>query len=312
MRYLLVLLFIASLHFSNAQNNLLNAKSPEEFDMSTIDELENDNDEPLKYGYIAKRDILWQRVVWESIDLDERVNFPLLYPIEEGRLGSNRRSLFQVLTDAGKAGELKLYSDSYFVNPTDADQVEGSLMLQRVSDRGTEILNENFVVPADSVNKMDYDTTYNIPGFDEYVETFQVNAGDVKGYNIRGVWYFDSRQSELRYRMLGIAPVTTDVSSKAGISSSEGGVELFWVFFPDARDILHAAKAYNSGNSARPVSFDHLLNSRRFNAVITKVDNVYGDREISEYIKDNSMMALLEAERLKEEIRNFELEMWNN
>jgi len=54
------------------------------------------------------------------------------------------------------------------------------------------------------------------------------------------------------------------------------------------------------------------LNSRRFNAVIEKVDNVYGDREIKEYIKDNSMMRLLESQRLKEDIRNFELEMWNN
>jgi gliding motility associated protien GldN len=295
-----------------AQNNLLNARSPEEFNMATDDELVSDNDTPLEYGYIAKRDILWQRVVWESIDLDERVNFPLLYPTEEGRLGSHRRSLFKVLTDAAKAGELKIYGDSYFVNVTEPSQVESSLSLQKISDRGSEVMNEYFIVPADSVNPMDIDVVYNIPDFDQYVETTEINANDVKGYNIRGVWYFDARQSELRYRLLGIAPVTTDVSAKAGLVSSDADVELFWVFFPDAREILHKAKAFNSGNSARPVSFDHLLNSRRFNALITRIDNVYGDRDIGEYIKDNSMMRLLEAERLKEEIRNFELEMWNN
>lgn len=312
MRNLFILLCVVVAQFSLAQSNLLNAKSPDEFNMATADEKESDNDKPLEYGYIAKRDILWQRVVWETIDLDERVNFPLLYPTEEGRLGDDRKSLFKVLTDAAKAGDIKIYADSYFVNETEASQVESSLTLQKISDRGREIMNEYFVVPSDSVSPLDIDTVYNIPDFDQYVETTKINADDVKAYNIRGVWYFDARQSELRYRLLGIAPVTTDVSAKAGLVSSDADVELFWVFYPDAREILHKAKAFNSGNAARPLSFDHLLNSRRFNALITRVDNVYGDRDIKEYIKDNSMMALLEAERLKEEIRNFELEMWNN
>jgi gliding motility associated protien GldN len=312
MRNLFILLCVVVAQCSLAQSNLLNAKSPDEFNMATADEKESDNDKPLEYGYIAKRDILWQRVVWETIDLDERVNFPLLYPTEEGRLGDDRKSLFKVLTDAAKAGDIKIYADSYFVNETEASQVESSLTLQKISDRGREIMNEYFVVPSDSVSPLDIDTVYNIPDFDQYVETTKINADDVKAYNIRGVWYFDARQSELRYRLLGIAPVTTDVSAKAGLVSSDADVELFWVFYPDAREILHKAKAFNSGNAARPLSFDHLLNSRRFNALITRVDNVYGDRDIKEYIKDNSMMALLEAERLKEEIRNFELEMWNN
>ena len=39
---------------------------------------------------------------------------------------------------------------------------------------------------------------------------------------------------------------------------------MFWVFFQKLRDILHEAKAFNDKNSAMPISFDHLLNSRRF------------------------------------------------
>jgi gliding motility associated protien GldN len=60
-----------------------------------------------------------------------------------------------------------------------------------------------------------------------------------------------------------------------------------------------------------PITFDHLLNSRRFNGVIYKEENVYGDREIAEYMKDNSQMQLLESERVKEKIRDFEQDMWN-
>jgi hypothetical protein len=60
-----------------------------------------------------------------------------------------------------------------------------------------------------------------------------------------------------------------------------------------------------------PISFDHLLNSRRFNGVIYKEENVQGDREIEKYMKDNSQMQLLESERVKDKIRDFEQDMWN-
>ena len=87
--------------------------------------------------------------------------------------------------------------------------------------------------------------------------------------------------------------------------------ELFWIYFPQAREVLHGAKAFNEKNSAMPFSFDHLLNARRFGAVIYLEENVYGDREIKDYMKENSQMQLLESERVKEKIRNFELDMWN-
>ena len=82
-------------------------------------------------------------------------------------------------------------------------------------------------------------------------------------------------------------------------------IELFWIYFPSVRNILHDAKAFNDKNSAMPITFDHLLNSRRFSGVIYKEENVYGDREIKQYMKDNAQMQLLESERVKEKIRNF-------
>ena len=87
-------------------------------------------------------------------------------------------------------------------------------------------------------------------------------------------------------------------------------VELFWVFFPDAREVLHEYKAFNNENSAIPHSFDHLLNSRRFHGYVYKEENVYGDRKINEYVSENALMQLLESHRIKDKIRDFELDMW--
>ncbi|GAB5564286.1 MAG: hypothetical protein Wins2KO_13490 [Winogradskyella sp.] len=88
-------------------------------------------------------------------------------------------------------------------------------------------------------------------------------------------------------------------------------IPMFWVFYPELRDILHEAKAFNNRNSSSPISFDHLLNSRRFHGIIYKEENVYGDREIKEYVADNALMQLLESDRVKDKIRNFEQDMWS-
>lgn len=74
---------------------------------------------------------------------------------------------------------------------------------------------------------------------------------------------------------------------------------------------FYRAKAFNRKNTSQPISFDHLLNSRRFNALIYKGENVQGDRGVADYINDNALMQLLESDRIKEQIRNIEIDLWN-
>ena len=115
----------------------------------------------------------------------------------------------------------------------------------------------------------------------------------------------------MKYRLLGICPVVPDVYTMGDESAQKEYIELFWIYFPASRDVLHAAKAFNDRNSAMAFTFDHLLNARRFNGVIYQEENVYGDRLIKDYMKENAQMQLLESERVKEKIRDFEQDMWN-
>lgn len=143
----------------------------------------------------------------------------------------------------------------------------------------------------------------------QYINKKELGAIDVADYKIKGFWYFDKRQSELKYRLLGICPVSPEAKEIG--AENQDFIELFWVYFPAVREILHEAKAFNNRNSAMPISFDDMLNSRRFNGELYKEENVYGDREISEYMRENSQMQLLESERVKDKIRDFEQDMWN-
>ena len=86
---------------------------------------------------------------------------------------------------------------------------------------------------------------------------------------------------------------------------------MFWVFYPEARDVLSQAYAFNEKNMSKPFSFDRLINSRRFSGTIYKEANVYQDRDIRDYISKNALMQLLESDRIKEKIRNKEQDMWS-
>lgn len=297
-------MFFAGLTSSFGQSNLLNAKTPDEIGKKTAEQQQSDNDTPLPYGYIGDRDVLLARKVWEVIDLDQRINFPMYFPTEEN-IGSDRKSLFSVLISAIKDGKLtEVYEDSYFTVKKTGSDIQSVFFFKELNDYGREIMNQNPKKTEDQLKASGVLT-------DEHYTTSELTAADVTKYKIVGTWYFDKRQGELKYRILGICPMAVDALTKLRQGSEAEPIELFWVFFPAARDILHKAKAFNERNSAMPITFDHLLNSRRFSSTIVKEENVYGDRLIEEYMKDNAQMQLLESERIKDKIRNFEQDMWN-
>jgi gliding motility associated protien GldN len=273
-----------------AQANILNAKKPQEIGVRTEEQKAVDNDAPLDYGYVDDRDILWSKTLWETIDLDERVNFPLYYPTDTMDIGRDRRSLYHVLIKNIKNGNLEVYADSYFTEKRKFGDLSASLQKTDTLDYGYEQINAGETVS------------------EEFITRRNITAAEIEEYHIKGIWYFDKRQGELKYRLLGIAPVAPDVNFMD--DENPDMVELFWVWYPDARQILHDAKVFNQRNSAQPISYDMLLNARRFNAVIYKEDNVHGDRKVNDYIADNALFQLLEAKRIKEVIRDREQDMW--
>lgn len=276
----------------NAQSNLLNAKTPDEIGKKSAAQLNLDNDRPMEYGYVHDRDVMYGRNVWEIIDLDERVNFPLYFPIDTNNIGKDRRSLFDVLAKSIESGKItEVYGDSYFASKRTLKEIESIRKRVDTTNQGRMKLNAGEALAQ------------------EDIITYFVEADQVMDYKVRGFWYFDKRQGDLRYRILGICPVTPDVYTLD--KDEKDYVELFWVYYPAAREVLNEWKVFNNKNTAMPMSFDHLLNARRFSGTIYKEENVMGDREIKDYMNDNSLNQLLESERVKDRIRSFEQDMWN-
>ena len=280
-RFYTVVISLLATSYVCAQANILNATKVEEIVKQTDARIAADNDKPLAYGYIDERDILWSKVVWEFVDLNQKINLPYYFPIDTSNMSNDRRSLFDTLMRGIKNGSIKnVYSDSFFTSKITGAEIDEKLVNVRLNG--------------------------------DYSDTFRIKTQDIEGYMMKGMWYFDKRLGELKYRLLALAPMGKDVLT-LGLPDIEDEelYELFWVFYPETRQILHDSKVFNPKNVSQPISYDHLLNARRFNAVIVREENVYGNRSIADYIRGNALFQLLEADRIKESIRNKEIDMWN-
>ena len=268
-------------NYISAQSNLLNATKVEQIGKQTKEKIAADNDSPLAYGFIDDRDILWSKVVWEFVDLNQKINLPYYFPIDTANISNDRRSLFDTLLKGIRKGDINnIYSDSFFTSKITGSEIDEKLVNIRLNG--------------------------------DYPDTFRIQTQDIEGYMMKGMWYFDKRLGELKYRLLALAPMGKDVLT-LGLPDIEDDelYELFWVFYPSARNILHKAKVFNPKNVSQPISYDHLLNARRFSSVIVREENMYGNRKIADYIRGNSLFQLLEADRIKESIRDKEIDMWN-
>ena len=399
--FLLVLLLNLSIGFSQA--NLLNTKSS--YELETVSKIEESAEfKPLDYAKVSDEDIVFSYTTWEVMDLNERVNFPFLYPIDIYSVTPDRKPLIHYLIDGVRSFEFPAYfndtfteeiSDEEFENiqvykvlkpGVDADGItEGKEHFDiagswraHLESLGYEFPEEEWVTydPSstefleleDNLKVDEYQRKWNavaaslMPDTDFNSAEFEYS--DVRKYIIKGVWYFDRIATELKFRPIAIGPValsaedkfaqTNDDTGSADDSGDDGGfgaffddepeeevaeeevveedsetdsfasmsdepavdsdkeyTPMFWVFYPETREVLSQAYAFNQKNMSKPFSFDRLINSRRFSATIYKESNVYQDRNIRDYISKNALMQLLESDRIKEKIRNKEQDMWS-
>ncbi|MDA8558853.1 gliding motility protein GldN [Flavobacteriaceae bacterium] len=275
----LIFLFCLLLSVNSfSQVNILNASNPSEIGIQNFDQKQSDNDSFLEFDYIDERDILWSKIVYEKIDLNEKLNFPLLFPVNDETYEKNRKSLWRILKE----------------------NIINKRITELYFDR-----NDNFK------DKMSFSDVMEVVSFTELINGVQTPAEELKSiditaYRIKGMWYFDKRQGEMKYRLLGLMPVGKNLKDDDG----KNNTDLFWIWYPSVRKILHEEKVFNDKNNASSISFDQLLVSRRFSSFIYKEDNVYGDRSIKDY-KAPGLESILESQRIKKEILDFEQDMWN-
>lgn len=288
--------------------SILNATSPEEFRELKKEYKEKRGDdlvsvkvEPLKYGYIEDKDVLRSMVVWEVIDMNEKLNQPFYYT-SEGLVGPNR-SLYQILLDGVNDGSIpEVYDDEMFTRRLNLEEIQRRTRFVQLSDAYIERINAGDVISEEEKQ--------------QYVDVYETSTENVKMLKIKGMWYIDRRDGAMKYRLLGIAAMGKDPASSAlrgpfgePLAEEDELIDLFWIFYPSAREVLANEKVFNSKNLSSDISFDDVLNARRFSSIIYKSENGYGTGNINDYIPNDAEGQLEESERIKEQILEMENDM---
>src|SRR5690606_9967893 len=135
-----------------------------------------------------------QKKVWEVLPADQKQNLTYFFPLEET---IDRKPLWNVLKDAVLNKKItEVYDDETFKQKLDLRDLETKCMRTDTSHIGKEQ-----VMVEGRIDNLCLSTVDN-------------NPGDVKEYGIMGMWYFDRNAGELKYRLLGIPPVVTDIATK--------------------------------------------------------------------------------------------------
>jgi gliding motility associated protien GldN len=242
----------------------------------------------IPYPFVREADVMWSKEAWEIIDLREKMNQPIYYPIDTIQ---GRKSLVMALNDGIRSGELIAFKPN-------------------IKNNAFEFDSKN-VIPRDSLPYLGI----NIPQITSSKKLVQYwRPDEITQILVKEVWYFDRKTSRLECEIIGLCLIREYdkiiTQTAKGDSTVRTMNYLYWIYYPEAREYLTKIPVYNPYNNTELYSFDDLFIQRKFKSYFIREANVYNDRLITDYVSGRE--AQLESERIKKEIFDYEQDLWEN
>jgi gliding motility associated protien GldN len=136
----------------------------------------------------------------------------------------------------------------------------------------------------------------------------EIRPEEVKQFMVKEEWFFDKHTSTLETRIIGICPIQEYYRDEDINRQNVQRRQVFWIYYPESRDLLANHAVINPNNTAQNMSFDDLFIKRKFNSYVVKESNVYNNRAVSQYLSGRN--AMLESKRIEQEIFKFEQDLW--
>ncbi len=233
----------------------------------------------LPYEPVREADIAWEKRVWRTIDTREKLNQGFRYP---------DKPLFNIFRELAENGDIALFSDEKFTTILSPEDLDGILY------------------SVDTTTYFDYD---------EYIEKVKVvrddiNWEDINRYRVKEIWFFDEESSTMKVRILGVAPEKDFLDDLTG--EVKYTLPLFWIYFPEAREHLSKYRVFNENNDIAPMTWADLFDARFFSSFIYKKSNV-NDMTLKmmyDGYDGAGVDRLLQSEKIKQELFNFEHDLW--
>ncbi len=245
------------------------------------------------WPYLREADVFWAKRIHRVIDTRQKQNMCMQWP-------KNPFSL--ILYNAVLDGKLIPYRD---------DSLASSMTIEEFAAVGSDTTYSDKIIDPEE----DPDAEWN-----KTIDTVPIKLDPMRDfirYRIVEDWIFDKKESRMYVRIIAIAPLYDKRMN--GIKSGEF-VELCYLKYHrdendpdqnDVREILVNMEVFNRSNDAARITFDDWFEQRMFDSYIVKESNqVDLDIKYMEEFRDNGLAALLESERIKQELFEREHDVW--
>ncbi|MCL2041286.1 MAG: gliding motility protein GldN [Bacteroidales bacterium] len=259
--------------------------------------------QPVALAAVNESDVMFERIIWRRIELKEKINQKFYYP---GAETPERQSLASVLFNSMQ--QVSVYDDDYD-EPTGPNfkgtPFEGAYTLIAYED-------DDFTRPYHNIEDIPiFGVRTSLTGITDSLgrqtfDTLRIEPRDVLSYMLKEVWFFDKKRSQWDVRILGICPEYR-IKKSIGERPYENYEQNVWFYFPQARYYLCNKVCYNPHNDLEQWTYDDAFMMRMFNSYIVKESNLQ-NRMVSEYTK--GVDAIIESERIKKELIDFESYLW--
>lgn len=246
----------------------------------------------IPYAFVREDDVAWETLVWRKIDFREKFNQFFYFPIETERNTQGRVNLVNTIMAALRDGQIEAFDDEDLKIPKDYERIYNELNRERQT----------------SIPIYDPETDEEIGSRDTVIRE-EFDPSSVYTIRLKESWYIDKVDTRQKVRIVAMQFLYNYCRMTDDGENNCQTVSMFWIPMDDmrVRNVLVKMTAFDERNSRSERSYDDIFIDRFFDSYVDRVSNRM-NRSIASYLTGTD--AILESQRIEDEIFNIESDMW--